>query len=268
MRVLQMETQTIVVQDRPLIGPLIKPVTEVETEKREIYYPDSDGEPMGETGFHVQQILSILAILRDRFRRRKDVYAGADMFFYYRRGDPSAVFAPDVFVVFDTTDEERRSWKVWEEDGRTPTVVFEITSKETQEKDVIFKRALYEHLGVMEYILFDPLAEYLEPVLQGYRLVEGRYEPLPEHSTEGGMRELESAVLDVTLRVEEGELALYDRESGEKLLVPQEAYERLREETVARRAAESRAKAAEVELARLRAELARLREDTTTNREI
>lgn len=260
MRTQRVETPTIRIQPRPLMGPLIEPVGEEEEEKN-VYYPDSDGEPMGETGFHVWQIIVTTAILRDRFRDREDVYVGANMFFYYRQGDPSAVFAPDVFVVFNTTNQERRSWKLWEEDGRVPSVVFEFTSKETRDKDLLFKKALYEELGVEEYILFDPLAEYLEPPLQGYRLVAGQYEPLPEHKEEDGKRELRSDVLDTILRAGERELALYDRETGERLLPPQRAYERLRavEARVAEEAAARRA--AEAEVARLRAELARLQDE-------
>lgn len=90
-----------------------------------------------------------------------------------------------------------------------------------------------------EYVLFDPLAEYLEPPLQGYRLVAGQYEPLPEHEGQEGERGLRSNMLDTVLRAKEKELALYDRETGERLLPPQRAYERLR--TVEAHAAEEAA---------------------------
>lgn len=266
MSTLRVTIPTAITQPRPPIEPL--------PEEEEVHYPDSDGEPMGETGFHVQQIISTTAILRDRFRRQTDVYVGTNMFLYYRQGDPSAVFSPDVFVVFDTTNQERRSWKMWEEDERAPVIVLEFTSKDTRDKDLLFKRALYEDLGVQEYFLFDPQAEYLEPVLQGYRLVEGRYAPLPGRRAEDGVWELESVVLDVILRAEParagggGELALYDKSTGERLLAPHQTYERLREEVKAHRATEARAaeeaaarRAAEAELTRLRAELARLRSE-------
>ena len=41
------------------------------------------------------------------------------------------------------------------------------------------KRDVYATLGVTEYFLYDPRAEYLTPALQGYRLQGGRYRPLP-----------------------------------------------------------------------------------------
>ena len=232
-------------------SPLL-PQSHLPVKAEGIYYPDSDGEPMGETGFHVWQIITLAAILRERFRDRTDVYVGANMFCYYRQGDPSAVFAPDVFVVFETTGQERRSWKLWEEDNRVPAIIFEITSDETRDKDLYFKKSLYEDLGVQEYILFDPLAQYLEPPLQGYRLAGDHYTPISGQKDDDGYWKIESLVLNITLKVGEDELALYDRETDERLLSPHQAYQRLREEVEARQSAE-------VELARLKAELASLR---------
>ncbi len=240
----------------------LSPQSPSSTQTGDIYYPDSDGEPMGETGFHVWQIIAIAAILRERFRDRTDIYVGANMFCYYRQGDPSAVFAPDVFVVFETTNQERRSWKLWEEEGRVPAIIFEFTSEQTRDKDLYFKKALYEDLGVQEYILFDPLAQYLKPPLQGYRLAGERYISIQEQEDDGA---LESLVLDVSLKAEEGDLALYDRATHEKLLPPHQAYQQLRNEIEARQAVEARIteevsarQAAEAEIARLKAELARL----------
>jgi len=54
--------------------PLVRPTIE---------YPESDGEPMGETGFHVTLITFLLSMLREHFRNRSDVYVGANMFVYY-----------------------------------------------------------------------------------------------------------------------------------------------------------------------------------------
>jgi Uma2 family endonuclease len=234
-------------------------VAQVEADTRPIRYPDSCRALLGETGFHVTQILTTLVTLRLRFQDRDDVYVGANMFLYYRQGDPKAVVAPNVFVVLDTSSTERRSWKVWEENGRVPSIIFEITSPSTRDDDLLFKRALYENLKVQEYVLFDPVGQYLEPVLQGYRLVQDRYVAILPQSLPDGGHELVSDVLDVALRAQSGVLALYDRATGQKLLTSPELYERAEQESVARRAAEARAEQAEAELARLRAELARLR---------
>ena len=62
-------------------------------------YPYSDGRPMAESEAQRRAILSLVSALYGHFRDREDVYAGADMFIYYERGNPEAVVAPDVFVV-------------------------------------------------------------------------------------------------------------------------------------------------------------------------
>ena len=55
-----------------------------------------------------------------------------------------------------------------------------MTSPSTRDEDLKEKFALYRDvLKVREYFLFDPKAEYLEPPLQGYRLVDGEYVPIP-----------------------------------------------------------------------------------------
>ena len=180
--------------------------------------------------------------------------------------------APDVFVVRGVPKRDRRIYKVWEE-GKAPDVVFELTSASTRLADLGPKKGTYEVLSVWEYFLFDPLEEYLEPPLQGYRLGERGYRWIED-------RPLTSEVLGLELRVEEGWLRLYERKTGRRLPTPAEVAEvrrqaearaeqeaearrqaeaRAKQEAEARRQAEARAQAAEEELARLRAELARLR---------
>jgi Uma2 family endonuclease len=213
-----------------------------------VRYPESDGEPMAETDVHREQMLYLIEALkdyyRDRARNRDDVYVAGNLFVYYEEGNPQAVLAPDVFVVFGVPDEHRRTYKVWEE-GQTPDVVFEITSTSTKAEDLGSKKGVYAYLGVKEYFLYDPLGDYLRPAFQGYALDEavrlGVYRPIP--SDEEGV--LHSRQLGLTLRVEEDLLRLYDPATGEKLLTPQEAQ-------AARRAAEARVAELEAELARLR----------------
>jgi hypothetical protein len=136
---------------------------------------------------------------------------------------------------------------LWEE-GQPPAVVFEITSRGTRLEDLGTKRALYAMLGVREYFLYDPLGDYLQPPLQGYRLQEGEYQRM----LPGDEGALASQELGLELRVEAGQLRLLNPTTGARLLTPAEAQAAWRAEAAARRAAE-----AEVE--RLRAELARQR---------
>jgi Uma2 family endonuclease len=66
------------------------------------------------------------------------------------------------------------------------------------------KYQLYERLGVKEYFLFDPLDEYLQPRLQGFTLVQERYQALPL-SAEG---DLVSRELGLILRPQKDLLRL------------------------------------------------------------
>jgi Uma2 family endonuclease len=157
-----------------------------QTDRQRVVYPESDGQPLAETGIHANRIIDLVAqFKRQLFWRQPDVYVGANMFMYYEEGNPRAVVAPDFFVVFGVPSEERRTLKLWLE-GRPPTVIFEVTSRSTRREDVEQKRALYERLGVAEYYLFDPLREYLRPHFQGFALTAGRYQPQAPDA-EGGI---------------------------------------------------------------------------------
>src|SRR5437899_3041737 len=98
----------------------------------EIEYPDSDGQPMGETGIHVEVTLGLLAMLRHYYRGNPKVAVLANMFLYYVEGDPSQNVAPDLFVTLDVdADPHRRTFKVWEE-RKAPDLIIEVTSRKTR----------------------------------------------------------------------------------------------------------------------------------------
>lgn len=210
----------------------------------EIFYPESDGQPMAETELHLEEMVYVWQALKDRFEAEADVFVGANLFLYYRKGDPGGVVAPDGFVVKGVPkllpgNRRRRKYLLWEE-GKVPCFVLETTSESTCSEDENKKR-IYEKLGVEEYFQFDPLGEYLSPQLQGHRLVGGRYRPVRPNS-DGSLR---SRATGVVFRVEGTQLRLTDAATGAPLL-------RNEEERKARRRAEERARALEEELARLR----------------
>lgn len=209
---------------------------------------------MAETDVHIEQIVDLRVALQHFFRDQPDVYVSGNICLYYERGNPSKYVAPDVLVVKGITKRRRRVYKVWEE-GKPPDVVIEVTSKQTEDEDVFFKRNLYERvLKVREYFTFDPTGDYLDPPLQGYRLVKGKYVRIKE--TRGQLRSHE---LGLALVVGEGWLYFYDLLTGEKLLTPAEAYEAYRQvEAELEREAAAR-RQAEAEIERLRAELEALR---------
>jgi hypothetical protein len=110
--------------------------------------------------------------------------------------------------------------------------------------------------------MHDPTGEYLDPPLQGYRLQDGKYEKIAADAGGG----LHSEELGLLLRVEDGELNLFQPETNQRLLTYQEsaAYEsaarqreseaRQRESEARQRESEARQRA-EAEVERLRAEL-------------
>lgn len=217
--------------------------------QRDIHYPESDGEPMAETEIHLDVTIDLIQGLRRRYRDVPDVYVVGDMFLYYVQGDPRAVVSPDVFLVRGVPKTPRRRvYKLWEE-GEAPSLVIEVTSDNTSDEDTGKKKAVYERLGVEEYILFDPLGDYLKPPLQGYRLAEGRYRPIPAEP-DGSLRSL---VTGLILRPEaDSRLRMVDAETGELILSDAELED-------FRRAAEERADREAAARQALEAELARLR---------
>ncbi len=215
--------------------------------QREIVYPESDGQPMAESDLHRKEMTYLIDALTERFRRADDIYVAGNLFFYYKKGDPRSVVAPDLFVVKGVAKRDRKVYKLWEE-HRSPCFVVEVTSDTTRDEDLSDKLTVYEHLGVEEYFLFDPLGDYLDPRLQGHRIVNGRYRPA-SLETDGS---LISRTAGVTLRIEGEHLRLTETASGRSFLRYEEAIDQSRQEREARHALED-------EVARLRAELERLR---------
>jgi Uma2 family endonuclease len=230
----------------------------IPLEKDEIFYPESDGEPMAESELHLREMVYVWQGLAERFAAEPDVFVGANMFLYFRKGDPHAAVAPDGFVVKGVPKllpggRRRRKYLLWQE-GKAPCFVLETTSESTHRKDEE-KREIYAHLGVAEYFQFDPEGDYLNPRLQGLRLVGSRYRPIrPE--PDGSVL---SETTGVLFRVEGEQLQLTEAATGTPLLRDEENREARREaearaeaESAARRQAEERLLALEQELARLR----------------
>jgi Uma2 family endonuclease len=224
----------------------------VETKKTEtktaIEYPSSDGQPMAETEIHVLAILHLLEALRHFFRQALDVYVIGNIFLYYREGKPHARKAPDIMVVKGVGKHKRRSFKLWEEKAG-PCVIFEITSKKTKNEDTIGKASLYASLGVREYFLFDPLHEYLDPQLEGYRLVDGEYVEVAPN--EDG--EIFSEELQLVLRPAGSLLRLVEPQTGHVLPSLDEAVALAEQEAQRAEQEAQRANVAEAEVERLRA---------------
>jgi Uma2 family endonuclease len=215
-----------------------------------VEYPESDGQPMGETDLHRHWMVRIHELLAQRYRGQR-VYVSCNLLVYFTEGTPHHYLVPDVFVVKDADPGLRRIYKVWEE-GKAPHVVFEVTSRSTRREDEIDKPRTYAKMGVEELFLYDPTSEYLAPPLQGFRRQGADFVQLEPDAT--GM--LISEQLDLTLRLVRGKLVLADRSTGEVVLTEAESKDaQLQAEQAAREEAEARAAAAEDELRKLRQQL-------------
>ena len=204
-----------------------------------VEYPSSDGLPMAESDFQRKPLTYAVEALDIYFQHRTDVYVSGSMFIYYEEGNPEAVVAPDVFVVFGTAKRERSSYFLWQE-PKGPDFVLEITSRRTRSQDQGPKRGTYAFLGVPEYFQFDPTGDYLRPPLQGLRLVGDHYESLPTSQSPDGTLSVSSAVLGLELHVAGGVLHFYDPMTGQKLLSHREAEQERQAALAALRAAEAR----------------------------
>ena len=148
------------------------PKNKILPKNGEVVYPSEERKKMGETDFHYRQIELLFQMLQLFFEARQDVYFASDIMFYYEKGNIHKRFAPDLMICFGISNEKRRSYKLWEEKVM-PSVIFEVASEATWEKDVTTKRRLYEKLGVAEYYVIDPEYKYLPSPMLAYHLEFG-----------------------------------------------------------------------------------------------
>jgi Uma2 family endonuclease len=166
-----------------------------------IIYPEADGQPMTESDATRDYLTYCVEVLRLFFHSRRNIYISGNLFVYYQEGNPKAVISPDVFVIFGVGNHKRRSYKAWQEAGKLPSFILEITSFSTRKQDEVEKPKLYASLGVQEYFQYDPTADYLNPQLKGYQLVNGNYQPLPLES-QAGVPLIHSPILGLDLRLQ------------------------------------------------------------------
>ncbi len=171
----------------------------------DVFYPESDGEPMGETDTHRKLILHLTSCLDIFFAEREDVYVSGNIMFYYVEGDPTQVISPDVMVCFGIPKGDRTSYKTWQENDVVPSVVIELSSRGTWRKDFMEKKTLYEVLGVKEYYIFNPLEPKTAPAFTAYELKNGEFKAVKIENNR-----VKSEVLGLELVVEGKTLRLFN----------------------------------------------------------
>ncbi|MEG5017363.1 MULTISPECIES: Uma2 family endonuclease [unclassified Microcoleus] len=196
-------------------------IVEQEIPENFIFPPgdlDSD-EHSVETELHLRQIILLLQCLEWLWRDRNNFYAAGNLTIYYCSNQlKSKDFrGSDFFVVLGTERKTRKSWVVWDEEGKYPNIIIEILSPKTADTDKNFKKQLYQDtFRTHDYFWFDP--ETLE--LAGFHLLDGEYQPIAPNES-GHLR---SQQLDLSLGICGGKLRFFTAE-GELVPTPEEVAE-------------------------------------------
>ncbi|MBD2625118.1 Uma2 family endonuclease [Trichormus variabilis] len=146
----------------------------------DVIFPPSDlysDEPTVETELHLRQIILLFKCLEWLWKDRTDFYAVGNLSIYYspHQKKTENFRGPDFFVVLGTERKTRKSWVVWEENGKYPHVIVEILSPTTAKIDRESKKELYQDtFRTPEYFWFDPYT--LE--FAGFQLINGKYQPV------------------------------------------------------------------------------------------
>ena len=205
-----------------------------------VEYPETDGNPMPDGDYQGNFYRYAVEAVRAHFLPRPEVYVTGDLFIYLEEGNPKNCVAPDMYVVMNGGHRFRDTYKVWEEPGGMPDFVLEIVSPSTWRTDLGPKRERYAALGVGEYWLHDPHANFMRPALAGYRLSGGVYEPIRGIESADGTLTVRSETLGLDLCLRGERLRFFDPVSGEYLLDRAEAQAEAREARARAREAQAR----------------------------
>ncbi len=217
---------------------------------------------------YLQDLLVSILTPGYSYRDHPTILIGREIPIYYdatvpvtRTGGPPPHVIPDCMVAFDVGTEAiwRRVGYDPVQNGKPPDLVMEVASRSTFRRDTLYKRDLYQQIGVPEYWRFDPYGGryYGQPII-GERLVDGRYEAFPSVARPNGASGVSSALLRLEFRWDGQRFRVYDPETGEEYEHWQQRHTRLSERNTRLTAAKDRL---EAENARLLDEVRRLRQE-------
>lgn len=174
-------------------------------------------EPEMESPEHYTQLMLLVTCLEWFWRNKSDYFIGANLTIYYSRQQlKNRDFrGPDFFLVKQPQKRLRKSWVVWEENGKYPNLIIELLSSSTAKTDRNLKKELYQdNFRTPEYFWFDPYT--LE--FQGFRLENNKYREIQPNNR--GWRWSEE--LELYLGVD-GDKLRYFTPNGQLVPTPQEA---------------------------------------------
>ena len=203
---------------------LAKELSSAKDISEDVIFPPGDlysDEPPLETELHLRQIILLLGCLEWLWRDRNDFYVAGNLTIYYspHQRKSEDFRGPDFFVVLGTERKTRKSWVVWQENGKYPNLIIEILSPKTADTDKGLKKQIYQDtFRTPDYFWFDP--DTLE--FAGFHLVDGKYQPL-ELNPQG---HLWSQQLGLYLGIDQNQLRFFTSE-GQLVPTPEETAERL-----------------------------------------
>jgi len=175
-------------------------VSTVAQPKPMVQYPDSDGEPMADNTAQFNWISIIMWNLEHLFAGDPNVFVARDHLIYPVEGNAKLRQAPDVYVAFGPHKGDRGSYRVWEEGGVFPQVIFEVWSPKNRQQPMEDKRDFYEEYGAEEYyIVYPEFPSYAE----GWTRAGGKFVRVPE------VNGFVSPRLGVRFALDQGELTLF-----------------------------------------------------------
>ncbi|CAD0232477.1 Uma2 family endonuclease [Planktothrix agardhii] len=170
-----------------------------------------------ESTLHYLQLALLVSCLDWLWKDRTDYFIGANLTIYFSRQQlrNRDFRGPDFFLVKNTSKHPRKSWVVWEENGKYPDLVIKLISKSTAEIDKTTKKNVYQNqFRTQEYFWFSP--DDLE--LTGFKLIGQEYQEIIPNAT--GL--LESEVLGLFLGIYQEKLRYFTTE-GDLIPTPEEA---------------------------------------------
>ena len=135
-----------------------------KTNATEVFYPDSDGQPIAS---NTEQYRWIVTIQQNLDWLLENSFVAGDLFWYPIEGRSDISVAPDVMVALTRPKGKRLSYKQWVEDNIPPQVVFEILSPSNTRREMDSKLLFFERHGVEEYYIYDTERDELSGFTRG-----------------------------------------------------------------------------------------------------
>ncbi len=135
-----------------------------------------DGENL-DSDWHRLEIGLLVELVHCGWQPPSAYFMGGNMFIYFsaQQARNRDFPGPDFFLVKNVSSHIRPYWVTWKEGGRFPDLVIELLSPSTRHEDLIVKKPIYETVfKTPDYFCYDPDRNEL----LGWRLTQGRYEPL------------------------------------------------------------------------------------------